>query len=381
MKLNSPKASLTIILFLYGLFIGFQLEKYGYDPSRFVVAGDKFVDLNAAPSGLSVLNNSDGYDGQFYYRLALTPFTSKQTDFGVAFDYPAYRQQRIVYPLLARLFSLGQPSLVPISLLLVNGLALCLIGWLGSKYAQMAHHHAIWGLSFALYPGLLLALSRDLTEIVEIGFLLGVIVCVQQDRRFLAILLLVLAVLTRETALLVAVGSLIAFIFARRNDRDSFFFFLALGAISVYALWQVWLALNWIGSPVPATNIVRNFGLPFAGLSLVFRRIQFPASHVDLVWLIELLLIMAFTLAVVRVTSRSRSQAFVKASWLLFLGVMILFSGAIWVQDWAFLRVLSEFYVLGGVIIIDSDFQHKKWFLIGGIASWLVMAAHIVLVR
>jgi len=138
MKLDSPRATLAIVIVLYALFITFQLEKSRYDPSYFVTAGDLFVDPTVAPDRLRILRNSAGYDGQFYYRLAITPFTSKQTDFGIKIDAPAYRQQRIVYPLLAWLFSLGQPSIVPLSLILVNCLALCLITWLGTKYAQTA---------------------------------------------------------------------------------------------------------------------------------------------------------------------------------------------------------------------------------------------------
>ena len=44
---------------------------------------------------------SDGYDGQFVYRLALDPFTHAVTAHGITLDNPAYRQQRIATALLA----------------------------------------------------------------------------------------------------------------------------------------------------------------------------------------------------------------------------------------------------------------------------------------
>jgi len=186
-RLDSPKVTLAIVVIVYAVFLHLQLSKSNYDFSAFVNAGDFFVNPAIAPDNLRVTRNSYGYDGQFYYRLALTPFTSDRSDLGITLDVPAYRQQRIVYPLLVRGLSLGQPALIPISLLIINVLALCAIAWLGSKYAQISLLHATWGLAFALYPGFLLTLSCDTVEIVEICFLLGSVVCLRQNRQFLAI--------------------------------------------------------------------------------------------------------------------------------------------------------------------------------------------------
>ena len=48
-------------------------------------------------AGLVSGTHSPGYDGQFFYRLALRPWTQTRTEFGITFDEPAYRQQRLVY--------------------------------------------------------------------------------------------------------------------------------------------------------------------------------------------------------------------------------------------------------------------------------------------
>jgi len=379
MKLDSTRATLAIIVVLYALFINFQLEKSQYDPSYFVVAGDLQVDHTVAPETLKVLRNSAGYDGQYYYRLAITPFTSKQIDLGIKIDQPAYRQQRIVYPLLAWLFSLGQPSIVPLSLILVNCLALCLITWLGTKYAQTAHHHAFWGLIFPLFPGFLLTLSRDLTEIVDISFLLGVIVCVQQNRRLLAIILLVLAVLTRETAIVVAIGGLLSYVFVKRQAKDKFFLFFAFGPIFIYALWRVWLTYNW--TSFPFSSGFKVVGLPFVGVSQFLQRIMLPTNQYQWVLLIELILILIFTLAILSVLHRSTARTYIKVSWVLYLSLAVSLAQFMWNHDWAFLRVLSEFYVLGSVIFLESQSPLKKWIFGGIIASWLFLATDIILMR
>ncbi|MBK7454196.1 MAG: hypothetical protein IPJ46_10925 [Anaerolineales bacterium] len=147
-RFDSPVITLVVVMVAYAIFLNARLSVHQYDSLVFVVAGDVFTNSNAAPSGLKILQNSDGYDGQFYYRMALTPFTEKEIDFGIRLDYPAYRQARIIYPLLARLFSLGQIVYVPFALVFVNYIALCLIAWLGARFAQMVHLLRIMGTCF-----------------------------------------------------------------------------------------------------------------------------------------------------------------------------------------------------------------------------------------
>ncbi len=98
-RLNSPLFTGVITLIAYLAFLLTRLSLHGGDPSFFVTAGAFFVDRQSAPASLSILNGSHGYDGQFYYRLALDPFPAQRTNFGITLDVPAYRQQRILYPI------------------------------------------------------------------------------------------------------------------------------------------------------------------------------------------------------------------------------------------------------------------------------------------
>src|ERR687883_290318 len=113
-RLNSPLISALIVGLIISFFIYKRLHRSHFDYSSFVVAGDEFCNPAQVPKGLTVLRNSAGYDGQFYYRLALTPFTSQATEFGIRIDAPPIRQQRILYPLLTWILSLGLPSVVPV---------------------------------------------------------------------------------------------------------------------------------------------------------------------------------------------------------------------------------------------------------------------------
>ena len=377
--LDSPIATLGLVAVAYAVFLGVQLSRNGFDFSVFVTAGDRFVDLAAAPDHLHVTQDSAGYDGQFYYRLALTPFTSERSALGVTLDDPAYRQQRIVYPLLGWALSFGQPGLVPVSLVLVNLAALFAIGILGSRYAQQSHLPAVWGLVFALYPGFLLVLSRDTVEIVEICFLLGAVVCLRQNRYWVATALLVLAVLTKETALVVAVGILLTL--PKNYDRKQIRPFLSLAAapILAYALWYTWLNHTWSRSPVNETAVKANIGMPFVGLSLFVRSILPPTNHFQWVWLVELLLLLCFVVAVVFVLRQSATSRHIKGSWLLYLALSITLTRAVWVEDWAFLRVLSELYALGIMILLDSRSRLKEWVFYATLASWLLLALHVII--
>src|SRR5215472_11587855 len=101
--------------------------------SEFVRAELPFAHPGRVPAGLVVFG-ANGYDGQFYYRLALDPTNLRPIAYGITWDH-AFRLQRIGYPALTWLFSLGQHKLTPIVLVAVNVLALGAIGLLGGMLA------------------------------------------------------------------------------------------------------------------------------------------------------------------------------------------------------------------------------------------------------
>ena len=161
----------------YALYIALRLAAHDYDPSYFVQAGDRLANRSAAPPNLHVLSNSLGYDGQAYYRLALHPLTVEVTAYGVTLDRPGYRQQRILYPAMVWVASLGRPALVPAMLIAINYLGLCLMAWIGVVYARLLRQPAALGILFPLWPGFLYTLGLDLTEIIAGTCLLGASCC------------------------------------------------------------------------------------------------------------------------------------------------------------------------------------------------------------
>jgi hypothetical protein len=169
-----------------------------------VVAGDTFVARSAAPGDPDPPHAfpGNGYDGQFYWRLAVDPAAwDVASHDGVAFD-GAYRAPRIGYPLLAWLASAGRPALVAWALVGVNVAALGAVAFGGSLIAARAARSPVWGLAVAATPGLVLALGRDLAEPVTVACLVGGIAALQRGRWGVATVAWSYAVLTREQALL-----------------------------------------------------------------------------------------------------------------------------------------------------------------------------------
>lgn len=174
------------------------------DITRFVVAGDTFVARSAAPGDPDPPHAfpGNGYDGQFYWRLAVDPAAwDVASHDGVAFD-GAYRAPRVGYPLVAWLASAGRPALVAWTLVGVNVAAVGVVASGGSLIATRAGRSPVWGLAVAAAPGLVLALGRDLAEPVTVACLVGGIAALQHGRWGVATVAWSYAVLTREQALL-----------------------------------------------------------------------------------------------------------------------------------------------------------------------------------
>src|SRR5205085_5904237 len=194
------------------------LRRAGGDVSRFVVAGDELCDPALVPHGVSV-EHSAGYDGQSYLRLALRPFSKSAIEHGIRFDYPVYRTQRIVYPLIVNMLSFGSITATLWLLVLVNIAAVCAIGGIS---ARLLEHHGIagaYGIAVSLFPSFLLTIRRDLTEAVELAFVMAGILAIVKQRWLLAALMLALAALSKEPSLLVPAAALAMIVIDRDRGR------------------------------------------------------------------------------------------------------------------------------------------------------------------
>jgi hypothetical protein len=399
--LNSPLGVALLTLLAYGLFFAVRLHGFGGDLSRFVMAGDRFIPAASARAvGLSVQAHSYGYDGQFYYLLALNPFSAQPALPGAHFDLPAYRAQRILYPLLVWLLSLGgRPALVPLMLVAINLAAIVAIGVIGARLARRLGVAPLWGLALAFYPGLLLSLAGDLAEPLALACALGALLCVvgqSQPRWCWAALLLSLAVLARETTAIFAVALLVAGAITgataciRRHRGGSELLLLSpygrgaggevwrgaalAGAVPLLVAlgWQAVLLWRWgkLGLLAAGGN---NLGLPLVGLfeGFVAWHILWPPLLQAMQYL-DVAYLLALAEMTRRVIVRERRIGFLALAWLGYAAMALCLTVFVWDYYWNFLRGAIELGMLSLLLLLTGSPRMRRFALVATLALWLV---------
>jgi hypothetical protein len=292
------------VLAFHGAWIGLYLGA-GHEPRDFIKIGTIFqgasnnsraikVDPSSVPPRNRGLSQGNGYDGQFSYYMALD-FTHARS----YMDYPSYRYSRVLYPVLARALSFGNPGLVPAALIVIN--------WLALGGATLAL--AVWfrrrrlspwlALLVGLYPGLLLGVQRDLTEPLAYALVAaGIYLFDFGGRRRLlwSGLAFGLAGLARQTTIVFPLCLVAAILLSGDRDepvrdpprtrlaRAIGFGLLALGPIIGYTAY-----LNvWLGSLGKGASLER---VPFEGLFAMDW--ELARQPVVLVWVITPSLIVA----------------------------------------------------------------------------------------
>ena len=372
-RLDHPLVPLLLVVAAYLLFLGLRLRQV--DITTFIVAGTEFVDPAALPGPITV-RHPIGYDGQFYYRLALNPLTRQPVADGVKLDSPLYRHRRILYPGLTWLLSLGQARLVPTALVAVNLLALAGMGWLGGLYAQAAAKPAWLGAFFGLYPGFILTFSRDLTEILEALLVLAALLALHRQRWLLATGLLVTAVLAKETALLLASALGLVWLMTVRTDSQEGKWYTAVVPLAAYGAWLLFLQWWWRASL--ASDVQSNLGLPFKGMIEVASSFS-TFGQVQKVWLTEVV-VLGITGIVTAVYLRASSAPlYEKLAWLLSSLLLVSLTAKVWIEDWAFLRAASLSYLLTVAVLIKTGrWQVQALLLMISSLGWILLAINVL---
>jgi hypothetical protein len=362
--MERPRSALLFALAALVIYVAAimpALMRHGFDVSTFIVAGDQHVDAAQVPSPIYVRANSDGYDGQFYYRLALAPFDLRQPLYGVKVDEPAYRMQRIVYPVLAWAVSLGQPRLVPLALLLVNLTGIAAIAFLAIRLTRRLDLPALAPFAIMLWPGFLVTLTHDTTEILSAAFVMAAL-----DRYFAGRLVAfaifgAIATLTRETGALV-LGGLFVYEVLSWNLRRA----IACGlAIVPFLVWRQMQTVIWGTVPSSAAMDVLNW--PLVGIMQAFGAILFghyviPTGIKGVIMRAYAFVSIAFLVGFSAITASrlvSGRQALV-AAWLPLVALMsILGANGPWLEPIGFFRAFSECWVVG-CLLLDARFAQSR---------------------
>ncbi len=219
----------------------------------FVLLGSRFSENN--PHG------NEGYDGQFAYQIALHPFSA-----AAHLDIPAYRYQRILYPLLSRLLAFGQAGLIPWSLLVVNVFAIGLGTWATEQLLLDLRVSRWYALIYGLYGGQLLALRADLNEPLAQALVQLAMVAWLKKERFLMMVAFSLATLTKETTLIFYAGFLIYDSYTPEGIRFKSLRLTSWLTPLPFVTYQL-ILWQWLGSPGVGSGGAgaTSFSLPLVG--------------------------------------------------------------------------------------------------------------------
>ena len=385
-KLNRPLVP-GIIAFLGWL--GFALARWQIwargHLSLFIMAGHTYTHRARLPHGL-LLVPSAGYDGQFYYRLALDPFNWHATAFGITMDQ-SYRYTRIGYPVLAWIFSLGQHQLVPVVLVVLNLFGVAAMAMLGGAFARRSGRHALWGLAFAAYFGLVISVGRDTAEPLAEACMLGALLAYRRGTGpmyLLATALFTYGALTRETILFapaaIAVTRIIAI--ARRQANPGLADLTWAVPAAGYALLETAAHVILKGEfPILASGS-RNLATPFTALA---DALKYNAHHINTEHLspIDIAMLEYATLAVFIVSGLvvlavTTAPGHERLAFVLFVLQLGLLSSQIWTSTFGEGRSLIEPYLMALILLLATPKRYINWAYLGTIVACVLPALAVV---
>lgn len=342
---------LIVIISFYLIFFGLKLYQNNFDLSGFILIGDTFVVKESIQNNLTIIPNSSGFDGQFYYRLAINPFTTQRSKDGITLDKPSLRQQRVIYPLLSWVLVLGNKNLIPLSLFLINIFALIGLTILSLKLTK--NNKFPWlGIILPLYPTFLIATSRDLTDVVSACFLLGGYYLYTKNKNYLAAIIFTIAALARETTIILpsvlAIFSLFSYI-KNKNKKYLLKLIIFSTPLITFAIWQIILYLIWGQFPLSA-SYASNITAPFKDLILTldFNSLNGRIMIVEICYLFGVIILSSLVFKKIRDWP-------LKITWILYLVLFSLYSRSIWIDDFTFFRSFTELFIFSFIMIEKSN--------------------------
>ncbi len=385
-KLNRP---LVPGIIAFGGWLGFALARWQIwakgHLSLFIMAGHTYTHRAQLPRGL-LLVPSAGYDGQFYYRLALDPFNWHATAFGITMDQ-SYRYSRIGYPVLAWIFSLGQHQLVPVVLVVLNLFGVAAMAMLGGAFARQSGRHALWGLAFALYFGLVISVGRDTAEPLAEACMLGGLLAYRRGTGpmyLLATALFAYGAITRETILFapaaIAVTRIIAI--ARRRANPGLADLTWVVPAAGYALLEVAVHFVVKGEFPLLANSSRNLTTPFTAL---VDALKYNAHHINTAHLSPIDIAMGeyatlavFIVAGLVVLAVTTAPGHERLAFVFFVLQLGLLSSQIWTSTFGEGRSLIEPYLMALVLLLATPRRYINWAYLGMITACVLPALAVV---
>lgn len=180
-------------------------------------------------------NGTEGYDGQFVYFIARDPNPESVAEL---LDAPAYRYQRILLPIIARLLSFGNETLLPWALIFIGVISHAGGTWAVVTLLEKWGINRWYGLVYGLWVGFVLAVRLDLPEPLAYGLVAFALLCNESGTKKLAWVFYGLAVFAKEvTFLFMAAQLVVDLLSGKRRDALG----LAMVAGVPFLVFQLWL--------------------------------------------------------------------------------------------------------------------------------------------
>jgi hypothetical protein len=185
--------------------------------------------------------------------------------------------------------------------------------------------------------------------------------------------MLAAAVLAKEVALIVALA--VAFdrvITGRPKAKDA----MLLIPVATFVGWKLFLFRLWHLPPSLGTD--GHFSLPLVGMWQCIKSVA-AAPQTQTVLIVELALVVIFTIAVAVALRTSSAPRFLKIACVLYAILFFSLGAEFWSEDWAFLRAATDYGVLGAVVAIQSP--ARAMVIAVFVCGWMGLAVHCVLFR
>lgn len=358
-RLNHPVAAGLIALIGWVAFVYLRWHRWGqHNITKFIMSG---VVYSHPAQMVPKIAHTDfkGYDGQFYYRLAFNPFNWHHTAYGITMDHP-YRYTRIGYPLAAWALSLGgHGRLLPWVLVVINLVCVAVIAFLGGVFARDAGRHALWGLLFAGYFGLVISVARDTSEPLADACMLAGLLAFRRSRYVIAALLITYAAITNEPILALPAAIAIVRLFQMwlRRVRWGLPDLVWLLPGAAYVLLQVIQKIVVKGTAGGAADATANLTLPFkAMIPGVYRDIM-KSSGTYLgkydINLIEFIVLAAFVITALLLLRSTTASVYERAGFIGFVLLeMVIASGQFWDSTYGDGRTYVDAFIMAVLVII-----------------------------
>lgn len=249
---NNPLYPALLTLLVLTTYVGLVIWDAGGDPLALARIGTRFS--RGDPRG------TEGYDGQFVFYIAREPRPDVVAE---RLDVPAYRYQRILLPLLARLLAAGDESRIPWILAVLGVLSHAAGTWAVAVLLRRLGVSPWYALVYGLWVGLILSVRLDLPEPLAFGLVAAALLAIADEKHEVGWVLYGLALFAKEITGVFAVAQGLTYLWHRQMRRTAG---LSVVAFTPFVLFQLWL---WHVFGTPGVGSGGAMATPFEWIPLM----------------------------------------------------------------------------------------------------------------